>query len=139
MMRNRTGKATLHALVALLFGCGTLSGCRERIYLSKEEVEARIGKEVPPGSSVEQVSAFVSSYSQQFITNVSDYEEPVPEPGYRCAPDEKLPQAQGYIWGGMLRTGIRPRHMANLNMRLCFYFDKNRTLVGHKVKQEQDY
>jgi len=77
MMRNGTGKSTLLALVALLFGCGTLSGCRERICLSKEEVEARIGKEIPPGSSVEQVKAFVNSYSQQFETNVSDYKEPV--------------------------------------------------------------
>jgi len=138
-MRNGTGMSTLLALVALFFGCGTLSGCGERIYLSEKEVEARIGKEVPPGSSVEQVKAFVNSYSQRFETYVSDYEEPVPKPGYRCAPDEKLPQAQGYILGGLRRTGSRPRHTATLNMRLCFYFDKNRTLVGHKVKQEEDY
>jgi len=72
MMRNGTGKSTLLALVALLFGCVTLSGCRERIYLSEGQVEARIGKEIPPGSSVEQVKAFVNSYSQQFETNVSD-------------------------------------------------------------------
>ena len=71
-MRNGTGKSTLLALVALLFGCGTLSGCGERIYLSEEEVEARIGKEIPPGSSVDQVKAFVNSYTQQFETNVSD-------------------------------------------------------------------
>ena len=139
MMRNGTGKSALLALVALLFGCGTLSGCRERIYLSEGQVEARIGKEIPSGSSVEQVKAFVNSYSQQFETNVSDYEEPVPKPGYRCAPDEKLPQAQGYIEGGMRRTGSRPQHMATLNIRLCFYFDKNRTLVGHKLKQLEEY
>ena len=139
MMRNGTGKSTLLTLVALLVGCGTLSGCRERIYLSKEEVEARIGKEIPPGSSVEQVKAFVNSYSQRFKTNVSDYEEPVPEGSYRCAPDKKLPQAQGYIWGGMRRTGIAPQHMATLNIRLCFYFDKNRTLVEHKLEQLETY
>jgi hypothetical protein len=139
MMRNGAGKSTLLALAALLFGCVTLSGCRERIYLSEGQVEARIGKEIPPGSSVEQVKAFVNSYSQQFETNVSDYEERVPEKPERCAPDEKLPQAQGYIIGGMRRTGSRPQHMATLNIRLCFYFDKNRTLVGHKVKQEEDY
>jgi len=138
-MRNETGKSTLLALVALLFGCGTLSGCGERIYLSEEEVEARIGKEIPPGSSVEQVKAFVNSYSQQFETNVSDYEEPVPERPDRCAPDEKLPQAQGYILGGMRRTGSRPQHMAYLNIRLCFYFDKNRKLVEHKLKQLETY
>src|SRR5215468_9504343 len=103
MMRNGTGKSTLLALVALLFGCGTLSGCRDRIYLSEEQVEARIGKEIPPGSSAEQVKAFVSSYSKQFETNVSDYMEPVPERPYRGAPDEKLPQAQGYILGGIRR------------------------------------
>jgi hypothetical protein len=139
MMRNGTGKSTLFALVALLFGCGTLSGCKERIYLSEEEVEARIGKEIPPGSSVEQVKAFVNSYSQRFKTNVTDYEEPVPEPPSRCAPDEKVPQAQGYIWGGMRRTGSAPEHMATLNIRMCFYFDKNRTLVGHKVEQIETY
>ena len=138
-MRNGTGKSTLLALVALLFGCGTLSGCRDRIYLSEGQVEARIGKEIPPGSSEEQVRAFVNSYNPQFKASLSDYEERVPEKPMRCAPDEKLPQAQGYIWGGMRRTGSRPRHVATLNIRLCFYFDKNRTLIGHKVKQEEDY
>ena len=138
-MWNGTGKSTLLALIALLFGCGTLSGCGDRIYLSEGQVETRIGKEIPPGSSVEQVKAFVNSYSQRFETNVSDYEEPAPKPGHRCAPDEKLPQAQGYIEGGMRRTGSRPRHVATLNMRLCFYFDKNRKLVGHKVREEEDY
>ena len=59
------GKSTLLALVALLFGCGTLSGCRDRIYLSTGQVEARIGKEIPPGSSEEQVRAFVNSYNPQ--------------------------------------------------------------------------
>jgi hypothetical protein len=139
MMRNGTGKSTLLALVALLFGCGTLSGCGERIYLSEGQVEARIGKEIPPGSSVEQVKAFVNSYSQRFETNVSDYMEPVPERSGRCAPEEKLPQAQGYIVGGMRRTGSRPQHMATLNIRLCFYFDKNRTLVGHKLNELEEY
>ena|SRR2546428_5991046 len=139
MTRNGNGRSLLLALVALLFGCGVLSGCRERIYLSKEEVEARIGKEIPPGSSVEQVKVFVNSYSQRFETNVTDYEEPVPEPPSRCAPDKKLPQAQGYIWGGMRRTGTAPQHMAYLNIRLCFYFDKNRTLVGHKLEQIETY
>jgi len=138
-MRNGTGKSTLLALVALLFGCVTLSGCRERIYLSEGQVEARIGKEIPPGSSVEQVKAFVNSYSQQFETNVSDYEERVPEKPERCAPDEKLPQAQGYIIGGMRRTGSRPQHVATLNIRMCFYFDKNRKLVEHKLKQIETY
>ena len=137
-MRNGTGKSTLLALIALLFECGTLSGCREQIYLSIAEVEARIRKEIPPGSSVEQVKAFVNSYSQRFTTNVTDYEEPVPEK-YRCAPDKKLPQAQGYIWGGMRKTGIKPEHMANLNIRLCFYFDKNRALVEHKIEQIETY
>ena len=139
MMWNGTGKSTLLALIALLFGCGTLSGCGDRIYLSEGQVETRIGKEIPPGSSVEQVKAFVNSYSQRFETNVSDYMEPVPERPDRCAPDEKLPQAQGYIEGGMRRTGSRPQHMATLNIRLCFYFDKNRTLVGHKLKQLEEY
>ena len=138
-MRNGTGKSTLLALGALLFGCGTLSGCRDRIYLSTGQVEARIGKEIPPGSSVEQVRAFVNSYNPKFEANLSDYEERVPEKPERCAPDEKLPQAQGYIIGGMRRTGSRPRHVATLNMRLCFYFDKNRTLVGHKLKQLGTY
>ena len=138
-MRNGIGKSTLLALVALLFGCVTLSGCRERIYLSEGQVEARIGKEIPPGSSVEQVKAFVNSYSQQFETNVSDYEERVPEKPERCAPDEKLPQAQGYIIGGMRRTGSRPQHVATLNIRLCFYFDKNRKLVEHKLQQLETY
>ncbi|SRR6266536_5051730 len=139
MMRNGIGKSTLLALVALLFGCVTLSGCGDRIYLSEGQVEARIGKEIPPGSSVEQVKAFVNSYSQRFETNVSDYKEPVPERPDRCAPDEKLPQAQGYIEGGMRRTGSRLKHMATLNIRLCFYFDKNRTLVGHKLKELEEY
>src|SRR5262245_31150285 len=139
MMRIGTRKSTLLALVALLFGCGTLSGCRDRMYLSEEQVEARIGKEIPPGSSVEQVRAFVNSYSQQFKTNLSDYMEPVPEKSDRCAPDEKLPQAQGYIEGGIRKTGSVPRHMATLNIRLCFYFDKNKTLVGHKLKQLEEY
>ncbi len=138
-MRNGIGKSTLLALVALLFGCVTLSGCGDRIYLSEGQVEARIGKEIPPGSSVEQVKAFVNSYSQRFETNVSDYKEPVPERPDRCAPDEKLPQAQGYIEGGMRRTGSRLKHMATLNIRLCFYFDKNRTLVGHKLKELEEY
>jgi hypothetical protein len=139
MTRNGNGRSLLLALVALLFGCGTLSGCRERIYLSKEEVEARIGKEIPPGSSVEQVKAFVNSYSQRFETNVSDYKEPVPESPSRCAPNEKLPQAQGYILGGIRRTGSAPQHVATLNIRLCFYFDKNRTLVEHKLEQIEEY
>ena len=138
-MRNGTRKSTLLALVALLFGCGTLSDCGERTYLSEEQVEARIGKEIPPGSSVEQVKTFVNSYSQQFETNVSDYEERVPEKPERCAPDEKLPQAQRYIEGGMRRTGSRPQHMAALNIRLCFYFDKNRKLVEHKLEQLKTY
>src|SRR5215510_2520248 len=116
MIRNGTGKSTLLALVALLFGCGALSGCGERVYLSEGQVEARVGKEIPPGSSVEQVKAFVNSYSQRFETNVSDYMEPVPERPHRCAPDEKLPQAQGYIEGGIRRTGRRPQHMATLNI-----------------------
>jgi hypothetical protein len=133
------GKSTLLALVALLFGCGTLSGCRDRIYLSTGQVEARIGKEIPPGSSEEQVRAFVNSYNPQFEAKLSDYEERVPEKPERCAPDEKLPQAQGYVWGGIPKTGIAPRHVATLNIRLCFYFDKNRALVAHKVKQEEDY
>jgi hypothetical protein len=139
MTKNGSVRSILLALIAVLFGCGTLSGCRERIYLSKEEVEASIGKEIPPGSSVEQVKAFVNSYSQRFETNVTDYEEPVPQPSSRCAPNEKLTQAQGYIWGGMRRTGTAPQHMAYLNIRLCFYFDKNRTLVGHKVEQIETY
>jgi hypothetical protein len=139
MMRNGIGKSPLLALVALLFGCGTLGGCGEQIDLSKEEVEARIGKEIPPGSSIEQVKAFVNSYSQRFKTHVSDYEEPVPEGSDRCAPDKKLPQAQGYILGGIRRTGIAPQHMATLNIRLCFYFDKNRKLVEHKLEQLETY
>ena len=40
-------------------------------------------------------------YLSHALPNVSDYEEPLPEPPYRCALDEKLPRAQGYIWGGM--------------------------------------
>jgi hypothetical protein len=139
MTRNGSGRSILFALVALLFGCGTLGSCRERIYLSKEEIEARIRKELPLGSSAEQVKAFVNSYSPRFETQVSDYEELVPEPPYRCAPDEQLPQAQGYIWGGMRRTGSAPQHMAILNIRLCFYFDKNRTLVEHKLEQIETY
>src|SRR5262245_14818555 len=133
-------KSTLLALVALLFGCGTLSGCRDRIYLSTGQVEARIGKEIPPGSSEDQVRAFVNSYNPQFKAILSDYEERVPEKrGERCAPNEKLPQAQGYIFGGIRKTGVAPRHVANLNIELCFYFDKNRTLVGHQLKLVEEY
>lgn len=88
---------------------------------------------------VVRVLSVTGRYLSHALPNVSDYEEPVPEPPYRCAPDEKLPQAQGYIWGGMRRTGSAPQHMATLNIRLCFYFDKNRTLVKHKLEQIETY
>ena len=87
----------------------------------------------------QRVLSVTGLYLSHALPNVSDYEEPVPEPPYRCAPDEKLPQAQGYIWGGMRRTGSAPQHMATLNIRLCFYFDKNRTLVKHKLEQIETY
>ena len=58
---------------------------------------------------VVRVLSVTGLYLSHALPNVSDYEEPVPEPQYRCAPDEKLPQAQGYIWGGMRRTGSAPQ------------------------------
>src|SRR5262245_9806243 len=41
------------------------------------------------------------------LDTVAFYGEPVPEPPYRCASDEKLPQAQGYIWVGCEEQGAR--------------------------------
>jgi hypothetical protein len=132
MTRNGSGRSILLALVALLFGCGTLGSCKERIYLSKEEIEARIRKELPLGSSAEQVKAFVNSFSSRFETRVSNYEESIPD---TYAPEKKLPQAQSFIGARIRETGIAPRDLITWDIRLLFYFDKNRTLVGHKIEQ----
>jgi len=134
MTWKESGRLMLFALVALPLGCGIFSACKERIYLSQAEIGARIKKELPLGSSTEQVNAFVDSYSSRFETHVSDYKESVPEPPDLDAPDEKLSQAQGYIVAGIRRTGTAPQYFATWNIRLTFYFDKNRTLAGYQLK-----
>src|SRR5262249_8315328 len=79
---------------------------------------------------VVRVLSVTGLYLSHALPNVSDYEEPVPEPPYRCAPDEKLPQAQGYIFTEPIY--VIPNFRANWRTRVCLW-EAGLTLDFHQL------
>jgi hypothetical protein len=135
-MSSNRRSAALFPVTALLVGVAILSGCQERIYLSQDEVEQRIKRELSPGTSPEQVEEFIKSFQSQFFVSRSDYRELISQPPDSSldVPENKQLQPQGYIGCWIYRTGRSPKMFATWNIRMTFYFDKNRRLIGHQLR-----
>jgi hypothetical protein len=133
MILYRKTRILSTVLIILLVGVSALSSCKKEIYLSQDEVQARLQKDLPPGSSIEQVKSFIRAYQSNFQVTIDDYRQEIPEPSLSDAPENKLPNAQGYLGATIFRTGINPEIFAHYNIRLVIYFDQNKLLVGHKI------
>lgn len=124
----------LIAFVGLGVGYGIVSILREKTFITEEEITKRINQDLPKSSSLATVVTFINSFGSQFQLSIFDYTEGIPLPTDFDAPNNPLPEAKGYVGAWVDRTGVTPMSFITWNTKMLFYLDKDKRLVGYKIR-----
>ena len=111
---------------------GLLFSCTKReLKLTPEQVSEIIDKELPNGSTKEQVINFLDSKGITGFEIVrGEYKQG--QPVGTDAPEDKASAVKGYIAALIKDVGSDSTVFATYHIRVLFYFGEGEQLIGHK-------
>ncbi len=133
MILSRKKWLLIAAVTLLVFGGVIVNSLREKTFITQEELATKIDQTLPLGTSIDDVKAFLNSYRSQFQLEIYDYQEPVPKENNEDTPKEPLPTAKGYLGAWLHRSGVIPLSLITWHIKMNFYFDHDKKLVGYKL------
>lgn len=138
MAVSKINKILLTVIAFLAISLFVVYNLQARTFITQDEIIAKIKQSLPLGTSIEDVKNFLVSYRSEFRITHSDYSEPMPRSGDSNAPEEPLLTAKGYLVALLHRSGVEPMSFITWHISMTFYFDKNKKLVGYKVRTVGD-
>ena len=112
-------------MLAFTSECG-----KSRSPMSTDEIENMIQRELPSGSSATEV---INYLDRQKITHSDLSKIPESDTAYRELEIANKAAIQDYIVATVPRTGRTG--VVTWNIQMYFFFDRNQSLVAHRVKQ----
>jgi hypothetical protein len=135
-LARRVNKA---AAIVLLATATVVGGCIVHHYASRwtpEEVEQALQRDLPAGSTKEQVTAFLQAnhFHYEFFNRDSD-----------LAKSTRPPEIKPANYGGVVLASMSASDQANLGLLtggyigITFYLDKDRRLIKYQIQVQRLY
>lgn len=131
------GHSFLVAVFALIWGI-TFGACGYKAAVSENEVKDRIEKDIPRGSNISQVLAFLNSLEIKGLK--AEHSGFIPgKPAGTDRPTRNQGEVMGYVIASIKNAARDDSKLQVYRIEIFLYFDKDQRLIDYKTQTRGDW